>query len=65
MIAGDRSIPPPLEPLLPALAETVLFWSGGKRQVLVTHDEQSALTADRLRGLQRLPPPGSHPWPGW
>jgi hypothetical protein len=50
----DRSIPPPLEPLLPALAETVLFWSGGKRQVLVIHDEQSALTADRLRRLQRV-----------
>jgi hypothetical protein len=49
----DRSIPPPLEPLLPALAETVLFWSGGTRQVLVIHDEQSALTADRLRRLQQ------------
>ncbi|MFG3302955.1 hypothetical protein [Micromonospora chersina] len=49
----DRSIPPPLEPLLPALAETVLTWSGGQRQVLVTHDEQSALTADRLARLQR------------
>jgi len=52
----DRSIPPPLEPLLPALAETVLFWSGGERQVLVVHDEQSALTADRLRRLQQLLP---------
>ncbi len=50
----DRSIPPPLEPLLPALAETVLFWSGGQRQVLVIHDEQSALTADRLRRLQHV-----------
>jgi hypothetical protein len=50
----DRSIPPPLEPMLPALAETVLFWSGGQRQVLVIHDEQSALTADRLRRLQHL-----------
>jgi hypothetical protein len=55
LIAADRSIPPPLEPLLPALAETVLFWSGsGKRQVLVTHDEQSALTAGRLRRLQQV-----------
>ena len=54
LIAGDRSIPPPLEPLLPALAETVLFWSGGTRQVLVTHDEQSALTADRLSRLQQV-----------
>nr|WP_221377903.1 hypothetical protein [Actinoplanes polyasparticus] len=49
----DRTIPPPLEPLLPALAETVLFWSAGRRRVLVTHDEQSALTADRLTRLQR------------
>ncbi|MFI6784913.1 hypothetical protein [Micromonospora sp. NPDC050276] len=52
--SDDRSVPPPLEPLLPALAETVLAWSGGQRQVLVTHDEQSALTADRLTRLQRV-----------
>jgi hypothetical protein len=50
----DRSIPPPLEPMLPALAETVLFWSGGQRQVMVIHDEQSALTASRLRCLQQV-----------
>ena len=50
----DRSIPPPLEPMLPALAETVLFWSGGQRPVLVIHDEQSALTAGRLRRLQEV-----------
>jgi hypothetical protein len=50
----DRSIPPPLEPMLPALAETVLFWSGGQRQVMVIHDEQSALTASRLRRLQQV-----------
>jgi hypothetical protein len=50
----DRSIPPPLEPMLPALAETVLFWTGGQRQVLVIHDEQSALTAGRLRRLQQV-----------
>lgn len=50
----DRSIPPPLEPMLPVLAETVLFWSGGRRQVLVIHDEQSALTAGRLTRLQQV-----------
>jgi hypothetical protein len=49
----DRSIPPVLEPMLPALAETVLFWSDGQRQVLVIHDEQSALTAGRLSRLQQ------------
>jgi hypothetical protein len=53
LIDEDRSIPPPLEPLLPALAETVLHWSGGQRRVLVTHDEQSALTAGRLTRLQQ------------
>ena len=60
----DRSIPPPLEPLLPALAETVLFFSGGYRQVLVTHDEQSALTAGRLVRLRAaLATAGSGPSP--
>jgi hypothetical protein len=54
LTAGDRSIPPPLEPMLPALAETVLFWSGGQRRVLVIHDEQSALTPGRLRRLQQV-----------
>ncbi len=53
LVNEDRSIPPPLEPLLPVLAETVLFWSAGHRQVLVIHDEQSALTADRLTRLQQ------------
>jgi hypothetical protein len=59
----DRSIPPPLEPMLPALAETVLFWSGGRRQVLVIHDEQSALTAGRLSRLQRALADGVAPTP--
>jgi hypothetical protein len=56
MTDDDRSIPPPLEPMLPALAETVLYWSAGQRQVLVIHDEQSALTAGRLRRLQQVLP---------
>jgi hypothetical protein len=59
----DRSIPPPLEPMLPALAETVLFWSGGRRQVLVIHDEQSALTAGRLSRLQQALADGAAPAP--
>jgi len=59
----DRSIPPPLEPLLPALAETVLTWSAGRRQVLVVHDEQSALTAGGLRRLQQVLADRTGPWP--
>ena len=63
MTGGDGSIPPPLEPMLPALAETVLFWSGGRRRVLVVHDEQSALTAGRLRRLQEVLSDGTGPSP--
>lgn len=59
LVRDDRSIPPPLEPMLPALAETVLFWSGGVRQVLVVHDEQSALTSWRLQRLQETLAGGS------
>ena len=52
LIDDDPSIPPPLEPMLPALAETALFWSAGRRSVAVVHDEQSALTRHRLDRLR-------------
>jgi hypothetical protein len=51
LIDDDPAIPPPLEPLVPALAETVLFWSAGQRSVAVVHDEQSALTRGRTARL--------------
>jgi hypothetical protein len=51
LIDGDPAFPPPLEPLVPALAETLLFWSAGERSVAVVHDEQSALTPDRVARL--------------
>ncbi len=51
LIDGDHSFPPPLEPLVPALAETLLFWSAGERSVAVVHDEQSALTRGRVARL--------------
>jgi hypothetical protein len=51
LIDGDPAYPPPLEPLVPALAETLLFWSAGERSVAVVHDEQSALTRSRVARL--------------
>jgi hypothetical protein len=60
---GDRSIPPPLEPMMAALAGTILRWSAGRRQVLVVHDEQSALTAGRLARLQQALAAGDGPSP--
>ncbi|MBB6571743.1 hypothetical protein HPO96_29480 [Kribbella sandramycini] len=52
LIDDDPAIPPPLEPLVPALAETVLFWGAGGRSVGVVHDEQSALTRRRVARLR-------------
>jgi hypothetical protein len=51
LIDEDPELPPPLEPLVPALAETVLYWSAGGRSVDVVHDEQSALTPGRVARL--------------
>jgi hypothetical protein len=51
LLAVDPSFPPPLERLVPALAETLLFWSAGLRSVAVVHDEQSALTRGRVARL--------------
>ncbi|MFE6968155.1 DUF3800 domain-containing protein [Isoptericola sp. NPDC057653] len=47
LLDGDPAVPPPLEPLVPALAGTALRWSDGRRSVAVVHDEQSALTPQR------------------
>jgi len=51
LVDGDPAYPPPLEPLVPALAETVLRWSAATRTVAVVHDEQSALTPGRVTRL--------------
>jgi hypothetical protein len=51
LIDEDPELPPPLEPLVPALAETVLYWAAGGREVAVVHDEQSALTPGRVARL--------------
>lgn len=51
LIDEDPAFPPPLEPLVPAFAETLLFWSAGERSVAVVHDEQSALTRGRVARL--------------
>jgi hypothetical protein len=50
----DRVLQPVLEPLLPALARTVLHWSRGLHPVAVVHDEQSALTERRMRRLEQV-----------
>jgi hypothetical protein len=50
----DHVLQPVLEPLIPALARTVLHWSRGLDPVAVIHDEQSALTERRMRRLEQI-----------
>ncbi len=50
----DQVLEPVLEPLIPALARTVLHWSRGLHQVAIIHDEQSALTERRMRRLEQI-----------
>lgn len=48
-LQNDRSpVPPPLEPLIPALFETARLWTADGSSVRILHDEQSALTPYRV-----------------
>jgi hypothetical protein len=54
-LLDDRSsVPPPLEPLLPALLETARHWSADGHSVAILHDEQSALTPHRVAQIQAV-----------
>jgi hypothetical protein len=50
----NHVLQPVLEPLIPALARTVLHWSRGLHPVAIVHDEQSALTERRMRRLEQI-----------
>jgi hypothetical protein len=50
----EHVLQPVLEPLIPALTRTVLFWSRGLHPVAIVHDEQSALTERRMRRLEQV-----------
>ncbi|WP_117212956.1 hypothetical protein [Allorhizocola rhizosphaerae] len=53
-LLADHVLQPVLEPLIPALARTVLHWSRGLHPVAVVHDEQSALTERRMQLLEEV-----------
>jgi hypothetical protein len=50
----EHVLQPVLEPLLPALVRSVLYWSRGVHPVAVVHDEQSALTERRMRRVEQV-----------
>jgi hypothetical protein len=47
----NRRLTPLLEPVIPALARAVEVWGSDAEAVSVVHDEQSALTPDRLSDI--------------
>ncbi|WP_020579753.1 hypothetical protein [Actinopolymorpha alba] len=49
----SQVLQPALEPLIPAIARTVLHWGSDQQTVTIVHDEQSALTKRRLAGLEQ------------
>ncbi len=51
-LASDPSLVPVLDPLVPAVIHTVRHWSTGDTPVAVIHDEQLALTAERVLQLK-------------
>jgi len=52
-LAGGRSQAPALDPLFACLPQTARFWFKKVRQVIdVVHDEQAALTEERIKAMQ-------------
>jgi hypothetical protein len=45
---------PALDPLIPAIIQAVMHWSGGGRTVRVIHDQQTALTPERIALITRI-----------
>jgi hypothetical protein len=49
----NPKLTPLLEPLIPALTRAVQFWGSTAQTVSVVHDEQSALTPERIADIAR------------
>jgi hypothetical protein len=60
-LVDDPEMIPPLDPLIPAIVQTVAYWGEGGRPVAIVHDEHSALTQERIAQLKEIfskPPRG-------
>jgi hypothetical protein len=53
-LLDNPSMIPALDPLIPALAGTVAHWSAGERAVAIVHDQQTALTDERVAELKAM-----------
>lgn len=53
-LSSDPSMIPAMDPLIPALIQTVSFWGGDGRSVSIIHDRQNALPQTRVSQLKAL-----------
>src|SRR5919197_1175611 len=53
-LAGDPSMIPALDPLIPAIVRAVVRWGQGGMPVSIVHDEHTTLTAERIAQLEEL-----------
>ncbi|MFC4588796.1 DUF3800 domain-containing protein [Sphaerisporangium corydalis] len=53
-LLADPAMIPALDPLIPAIVQTVLHWSADERPVSIVHDEQNSLTGERVAQLREI-----------
>jgi Protein of unknown function (DUF3800) len=53
LLDNPRTIPA-LDPLIPAIVQTVVYWGEGGTPVSIVHDEQTALTQERIAQLEEI-----------
>jgi hypothetical protein len=53
LLDNPRMIPA-LDPLIPAIVQTVVYWGEGGKPVAIVHDEQTALTEERIAQLKEI-----------
>ncbi|MDT7708099.1 MAG: hypothetical protein QOG20_3706 [Pseudonocardiales bacterium] len=54
-LLDNPKVIPALDPLIPALAGTVVYWSEGGQHISIVHDRQNSLTDERVAQLRHSP----------
>ncbi len=52
-LVADPTMIPALDPLIPAIVQTVVYWSDGRTPVSIVHDQHNALTEERIAQLKQ------------
>ncbi|MFE2431028.1 DUF3800 domain-containing protein [Streptomyces sp. NPDC059373] len=54
-LLDNPKVIPALDPLIPAIAQTVTYWSAGGEHIAIVHDRQNTLTDERVAQLRHSP----------